>query len=211
MTKYTKVGIRLEPDKYNGDTEQGWWDDEHWAKFKHLVPPYETMAKWCQAIKERNGVPYTYLQIGMPSDDYARAFPGHMLFNDNSRLGMGHIRPSVSFDYTDPDFQAHMLSTFKRLRKEGMGGIKFDYPEFGWHPEGGFENRYATTAFAYREIFRVVREGLGPDAFVNKPHSRHQRNSLLGPDSRIGGLPARLDGYQPLHLADGDDQRLALV
>jgi len=27
VTKYTKVGIRLEPDSYLGNTEQGWWDD----------------------------------------------------------------------------------------------------------------------------------------------------------------------------------------
>ena len=72
LTKYTKVGIRLEPDKYNGDTEQGWWDDAHWAQYGHLVPPYDTFAKWCAAIRERDGVPYTYFQVGMPSDGWAK-------------------------------------------------------------------------------------------------------------------------------------------
>lgn len=173
VTRYTKVGIRLEPDTYcnkTGDTEQGWWDDAHWAQFGHLVPPYETFAKWCAAIKAREGIPYTYFQVGMPSDDYARAFPGHMLFNDISRLQVRHAhhQPLVSYDYTDPDFQKHMLEVWKRLRKDGMCGIKFDYPETGWRPEGGFEDRHATAAFAYREVFRLCREGLGPDAFLDE-------------------------------------------
>jgi hypothetical protein len=173
VTKFTKVGIRLEPDFYcnrDGNTEQGWWDDAHWSEFGHLVPPYETFAKWCAAIRERDGVPYTYLQVGMPSDDYARAFPGHMLFNDISRLQVfhPHHQPLVSYDYTDPDFQKHLREVWARLRRDGMRGIKFDYPETGWRPEGGFENRHATTAFAYREAFRLCREGLGADAFIDE-------------------------------------------
>ena len=174
LTKYTKVGIRLEPDTYcwmsNGNTQQGWWDDAHWAKYGHLVPPYETFAKWCAAIRERDGIPYTYFQMGMPSDDYARAFPGHMLFNDISRLALlhNHHQPLVSFDYTDPDFQKHVSDVWQRLRRDGIRGVKFDYPETAWRPEGGFENRYATTAFAYREAFRLAREGLGPEAFLDE-------------------------------------------
>ena len=173
VTKYTKVGIRLEPDTYcynNGNTEQGWWDDAHWAQYGHLVPPYDTFAKWCAAIRERDGIPYTYFQVGMPSDDYARAFPGHMLSNDISRLQLfhRHHQPLVSLDYTDPDFKKHMLAVWTRLRQDGIRGIKFDYPETGWRPEGGFENRHATTAFAYREAFRLCREGLGADAFIDE-------------------------------------------
>ncbi|MBM4156511.1 MAG: hypothetical protein FJ221_16005 [Lentisphaerae bacterium] len=173
VTRYTKVAIRLEPDSYcykDGNTEQGWWDDAHWSRFGHLVPPYETFAKWCAAIRERDGIPYTYFQVGMPSDDYARAFPGHMLFNDVSRLQVKHPhhQPLVSFDYTDPEFQAHVRNVWSRLRKDGMRGIKFDYPETGWRPEGGFEDRHATAASAYREPFRLCREGLGPDALIDE-------------------------------------------
>ena len=173
VTKYTKVAIRLEPDTYcdrDGNTEQGWWDDAHWSRFGHLVPPYETFGKWCAAIKERDGIPYTYFQVGMPSDDYARAFPGHMLFNDISRLQFRHphYQPLVSYDYTDPEFRKHMQEVWSRLRKDGICGIKFDYPETGWRPEGGFENRHATTASAYRESFRLCREGLGPDALIDE-------------------------------------------
>ena len=170
FTKYTKVAIRLEPDKYHGDTEQGWWDDAHWQQYGHLVPPYETFAKWCSAISERDGVPYTYFQLGMPSDDYAKAFPGHMLFNDISTLGKKHMhhQPYVTYDYTDPDFQKRTLAMWQRLRSEGMRGIKFDYPETAWRPEGGFEDRYATTAAAYRKAFQLAREGLGPDALLDE-------------------------------------------
>lgn len=173
FTKYTKVAIRLEPDTYcykDGNTEQGWWDDAHWAQYGHLVPPYETFAKWCAAIRERDGIPYTYFQVGMPSDDYARAFPGHMLFKDISRLAVRHAHhePLVSYDYTAADFQQRTLAMWQRLRRDGIRGIKFDYPETGWRPEGGFENRHATTAFAYREAFRLCREGLGADAFLDE-------------------------------------------
>ncbi len=174
FTKYTKVAIRLEPDTYcykdQGNTEQGWWDDEHWEKYGHLVPPYETFAKWSKAISDRNGIPYTYFQVGLPSNDYARTFPGHMLFNDISRLAVqhNHHQPLVTYDYTDPEFQKRTLSMWKRLRSEGIRGIKFDYPETGWRPEGGFENRYATSAFAYRETFRLCREGLGSEAFLDE-------------------------------------------
>jgi hypothetical protein len=181
ITKYTKVAIRLEPDTYcyhDGNTEQGWWDDAHWSKYGHLVAPYETFAKWCTALKARDGIPFTYFQVGLPSDDYARAFPGHMLFNDISRLQVKHPhhQPLVTYDYTDPDFRKHVLETWRRLKSDGMAGIKFDYPETGWRPEGGFENKYATTAFAYREVFRLCREGLGPEAFI------HERN--LGESGR---------------------------
>ena len=181
ITKYTKVAIRLEPDTYcyhNGNTEQGWWDDAHWSKYGHLRAPYETFDRWCAAVHKLEGIPFTYFQVGLPSDDYARAFPGHMLFNDISRLQVKHPhhQPLVTYDYTDPDFRKHVLDTWNRLKKDGMVGIKFDYPETGWRPEGGFENKYATTAFAYREVFRLCREGLGPEAFI------HERN--LGESSR---------------------------
>ncbi len=176
VTKYTKVALRLEPDTYcynhDGNTEQGWWDDAHWSQYGHLRAPYETFAKWCAALRERDGIPFTYFQVGLPSDDYAQAFPGHMLFNDISRLQVRHPhhQPLVAYDYTDPDFQRHTLATWRRLKLEGMVGIKFDYPETGWRPEGGFEDPHATTAYAYREVFRLCREGLGPDAFI------HERN-----------------------------------
>lgn len=173
ITKYTKVAVRLEPDSYcykNGNTEQGWWDDAHWSKFGHLVKPYDTFAKWCAAVKVRNGIPFTYFQSNMPSDDFAKAHPDWMLGKDISKLNTyhPHHQPLVRMDYTNPAFQQYMLSVWKRLRADGMVGIKFDYPETAWCPSGGFADPKATTTSAYRETFQLCREGLGPDARIHE-------------------------------------------
>jgi hypothetical protein len=172
LTKYTKVAVRLEPDTYcyqDGNTEQGWWDDAHWSRFGHLNPPYETFAKWCAAVKERNGIPFTYFQSGMPSDDFARAHPSWMLYNDISKIHLyhRHHQPFVRYDYTDKEFKQYTLAMWKRLRKDGMVGIKFDYPETAWN-SGGFEDSLATTTSAYRQMFQLCREGLGPDARIHE-------------------------------------------
>ncbi|MFH1265041.1 MAG: hypothetical protein ABIK89_04895, partial [Planctomycetota bacterium] len=184
--KYAPVALRLVPDKYLGDSEQGWWDDKHWRKFGHYTKPHETSRKWGEAMARRGGLPSTYVQTGMPSDDYARAFPGHMLFNDISKLDLKHSHhlPYVAFDYTDPDFQRHLREVWSRLREGGVRGVMFDYPETGWRFEGGFEDKYATTASAYRTIFALAREAAGPDFFI------HERN--LGYPNTPGGEPAPL-------------------
>lgn len=171
LTKYTKVAIRLEPDFYcykDGNTEQGWWDDEHWSQYGHLVEPYETFAKWCKAIRERNGIPYTYFQCSMPSDDFAKAHPEWMLGKDISKLHLNHPhhQPNVRYDYTNKEFQDHVRSVWNRLHKDGMGGIKFDYPETAWNPEGGFTDPLATTTSAYRTLFQLAREGLGKEGHL---------------------------------------------
>ncbi|MFA6129286.1 MAG: hypothetical protein WC699_18445 [Bacteroidales bacterium] len=174
MLKTIPVAVRLEPDTYcgadNGNTEQGWWDDAHWLKYKHLTPPYDTFKKWIQAVKERGGTTETYFQCGMPSDDYAEAFPGHMLRNDISSLHRrhAHIHPLVTYDATDPGFQSHMRNVWAYLKEAGLGGVKFDYPDIAWRPEGGFEDKYATTASAYRTWFQLCREGLGPEALIHE-------------------------------------------
>ena len=182
LLKTIPVTVRLEPDTYgwtnNGNTEQGWWDDAHWLKYGHLVPPYDTFKKWIQAVKERGGNAETYFQCGMPSDDYAEAFPGHMLHNDISNLHRRHthITPSVTYDATDPGFQAHMRQVWGYLKESGLAGVKFDYPDIAWRPEGGFEDTHATTAAAYRAWFQLCRDGLGPDALI---HERALGNNCL--------------------------------
>lgn len=173
LTKYTKVAVRLEPDTYcykDGNTEQGWWDDEHWSKYGHLVKPYDTFAKWCVAVKERNGVPLTYFQSSMPSDDFAMAHPDWMLNNDISKLQLyhRHHQPNVRYDYTDKGFQKHISSVWQRLKSDGIAGIKFDYPETAWNPEGGFEDKKATTTSAYRQLFQLCRDGLGTVGLLNE-------------------------------------------
>jgi hypothetical protein len=54
------------------------------------MKPYETFSKWCKAVKERNGIPFTYFQSGMPSNDFAAAHPDWMLNNDISNLHLFH-------------------------------------------------------------------------------------------------------------------------
>ncbi|VGO18619.1 alpha-amylase family protein [Pontiella sulfatireligans] len=171
---YSPVAVRVEPDYYcygkHGNTQQGWYDDEHWAKYNTLREPYPTFGSFCAAVAERGGIPFTYFQVGMPSNDFALEHPDWMLNNDISRLHLfhGHNRPPVSYDPTDPGFKAYMLAMWQRLRAEGMKGIKFDYPETGWHPEGGFEDPYATTLSAYRSYYETCREGLGPGAYLHE-------------------------------------------
>jgi hypothetical protein len=56
----------------------------------------------------------------------------------------------------------------------------FDYPNTGWAEAGGMEDPYATTASAYRNIFRMPFEGLGPECYI------HERNLARGSDVSLG-------------------------
>ncbi len=200
--KYSPVGVRLLPDSYAADNCDGWWDEEHWQRCAPTFAepggcykaPYETTAKWCQAIRARGGIPIGYMRTNGRSDDYARAFPGHMLFNDPDRqhrrtVGLrwwekdwpAERRDLVGYDFTDPDFLKHMRDVYANLRQAGLAGIFYDYPKItGWCLEGGFEDRHATTARAYRNIFQVARDGLGKDALLQ------ERAYFLGSDVSLG-------------------------
>ncbi|MBK1855043.1 hypothetical protein JO972_08740 [Verrucomicrobiaceae bacterium 5K15] len=180
LTKYTEPMLRLEPDKYHLDTEQGWWDDQRFRQYGHLVPPYETVASWCKALEERGCSGYTYMQLGMPSDDFAKAHPEWMLFNDISELdrrGPGyedkknkhnHHQPYVTYDYTDKEYSKHFVKVWSAIRKAGVRGVKVDYPATAWRPEGGFDDRYASTNSAYRRAFSLLREAMGEDGLIDE-------------------------------------------
>ncbi len=188
LARYTPLAVRLEPDTYcygnQGDTQQGWWDDAHWralgpgngdAKGEgegSLRKPHDTFASFCKAVAELGCVPFTYFQSSMPSNDFAAAHPDWMLGNDISLLHATHPhhRPHVRYDFTDPGFRDHCRKVWQRLRKAGLRGVKFDYPETAWAHGGGFEDRSFTTVSAYRELFRLCRAGLGRRAFL------HERN-----------------------------------
>jgi hypothetical protein len=190
--RYTRVGVRLVPDIYEGtssrykdpreagldprifsadrNTEQGWWDDEHWQRFGHYTAPYETSAKWASAVRERGGVPITYVQTGHVSYDYAKKFHGHMLRNDITeldRIFIGH-HPYVKYDYTDPEFRSHLREVWDRLGRGGVQGVFFDYPDQAWIETGGFEDPKATTTSAYRGVFDLVKPALGPETFIQE-------------------------------------------
>jgi hypothetical protein len=93
--RYTTAGIRLVPDCYDKNNENGWWDDAHWQQHGsgsvqsdiplssgHLRAPCETTAKWAGAVSALGGIPFIYFQTAVRSDDYAEQYPEQMLFNE---------------------------------------------------------------------------------------------------------------------------------
>jgi hypothetical protein len=196
ILKYTPVAVRLVPDNYDKINEQGWWDEKHWQMHgrdeRCIVPvneqgghyrkPYETSAKWCQAIIERGGIPITYFQPGIRSDDYAEAFPEHMTFNESHhyfRDANGEKLPQTpgicnkginrsSYDYSDPGFLQHLDTVYSDLSKAGLKGIFFDYPDRAFPFFGGLEDRKMTASRAYRNVYAKAREHLGPVCYLQE-------------------------------------------
>jgi hypothetical protein len=174
--KYGPFAVRLEPDDYAlPSNAQGWWDDAHWQRYKggQLLAPYDTIVKWGGKIRALGGIPFIYCQTAKRSQDYCEQFPEQMLFNRaDAKRSKGPIgwwgregdATAIywTYDFTDPGFIAHMKDVYRNLRAGGVQGIKFDYPDTGWAYDGGFEDKYATTTSAYRNIFRLAYEGLGP-------------------------------------------------
>jgi hypothetical protein len=204
--KYSRAAVRLVPDSYNPSNQQGWWDDRHWQREDtdrdssgngRYVKPFETSKKWGRAVTELGGIPLMYFQTGFRSEDYAEAFPGHMLFN-KTYAWKGEPQDLQSelftdwhktwarngqvwgYDYTDPDFLKHLQEVYANLKTGGIKGLMFDYPASGWALAGGMEDPYSTTAAAYRNIFRMPHDGLGLESYV------HERNMQRGSDISIG-------------------------
>lgn len=214
ITRYTRVAIRLVPDAYGDNNQQGWWDDEHWATHgdgmsaegANYVEPFLTTQSWAKYILDKGGIPITYFQSGRRSEDFAEAFPGYMLFNDKYRvinqpdrflLRVEHSaeygeeggyynhwwkdKMLWSYDFTDPGFTGHMREVYRALENAGIQGIMYDYPEVtSWAFEGGFEDKSATTARAYRNMFRLAYDGLGKEAYLD------ERCLLRGSDLTLG-------------------------
>jgi hypothetical protein len=204
---YSRAAVRLVPDCYSNNNQQGWWDDEHFQMHGSTnldgfeggtyKAPYETSEKWGQAIIERGGIPLTYCQTGFRSEDYAHAFPEHMLFNSATAwMNPSYERPLDDeefwgnawtksyrvwgYDYTDPDFVEHMRQVYADYRSGGIKGLMYDYPARGWASGGGMEDPYATTARAYRDIFQLAQDGLGDECYL------HERNMERGSDITLG-------------------------
>lgn len=228
ITKYTKAAIRLVPDAYGPNNQQGWWDDEHWGKYNepmstdkpHYTAPYLTTESWAKAIRNKGGYPFTYMQSGRRSEDFVKLHPDWMLFNDPYRVVVGSSRlvqelsyPSEfsegysnhwwtdkmlwGYDFTDPGFISHMQTVYAHLKQAGIKGIFYDYPEpTAWDYEGGFENKYATTAWAYRQMFKLAFDGLGKDVLLQ------ERNVARGSDIALGLIASQrvwgdTDGITP--------------
>lgn len=200
FTKYSRVAIRLVPDAYGPDNQQGWWDDKHWAMWgdpgsadgANYVEPYLTTESWCSEIIRKGGIPMTYFQTNRRSEDFVRSHPDYMLFNDPYKISCEHITRlrhnceygseltgyhrqwwsednMFGYDFTDTAFVDHMKTVYSNLKNAGIKGIMYDYPEAtGWAFAGGFDDRYSTTAGAYRAIFRLASEGLGEDSYIDE-------------------------------------------
>jgi hypothetical protein len=56
----------------------------------------------------------------------------------------------------------------------------YDFAWSGWPDEGGMEDETSTSAAAYRKIFRLAQEGLGPVCWI------HERNLERGSDMALG-------------------------
>ena len=205
--QYSPVAVRLVPDNYEQNNEQGWWDDGHWRKYgrkerctvdRHYKEPYETTEKWAGKITELGGIPITYFQPGIRSEDYAAAYPGHMLYNEKQRfirvnkrvvgdphtlIGIAGIPDLLdpnnwidgygklyaeSYDFTDPGFLEHWNQVNINLKNGGVRGIFYDYPDRAYPARGGLEDRSATALKAYTNVFRIPHEVLGPDAFLQE-------------------------------------------
>lgn len=230
--KYSPVAVRLVPDCYEQNNQQGWWDDEHWRMHgrnercvveSHYCAPYETTAKWAGKVTELGGIPLTYFQPGIRSEDYAKAYPGHMLYNQSQKLVwrdgkvVGDPHPLIgtrgtadrpksgrtipgygklfaeSYDYTDRGFLAHWRDVNRDLSRGGVQGVFYDYPDRAFAVRGGFEDRYATATHAYRNVYRIARQELGPEAYLQE---------RLGP-----GSDATLDVVSSVRTA-GDNNAL---
>lgn len=220
--RYSPVAIRLVPDAYEENNEQGWWDEKHWQMYGtgkyanppdrncdvapgHYKKPYETTRKWAQAIRERGGIPLTYFQTGRRSEDYVIAHPDHMLFNrtdvkvpDDDFM----IRGKGGYDFTDPGFVAHMQEVYRNLAEGGVQGLMYDYPYTARARFGGMEDQYSTMAAAYRQTFQLARTGLGPDAYLD------ERNLDYGSDITLGIVSSQriwgdTDKMSPLMITRG--------
>jgi hypothetical protein len=208
---YSPVCIRLVPDNYEQNNEQGWWDDEHWQQYGrkerciveggHYKAPYETTEKWAGAILELGGIPITYIQPGVRSEDYADIHPRHMLFNDPHRCifregecitdphqimgGIYRKRYQENYDYTDSGFVSHVKEVYTHLRNGGVKGSFYDYPERVFPVLGGMDDPYATAASHYRKVFCLAREGFGKPAYIQ------ERNITLGSDITLGAVASQ--------------------
>lgn len=235
--KYSTVAIRLVPDCYRYNSQNGWWDDKHWAMYGSAFhtpvkgpfyrPPYDTTAKWCGKIREMGGIPLTYFATNWRSEDYAEAHPDHMLYNkrfawkktlgeykkefskyvllnkkcyankprskelqdappevhpETYRACLGRNRDLWGHDITDPGFSKHMREVYKNLKDGGLGGMMYDYPWSAW-VLGGLEDKYCTMGAAYRRVFQLAYEELGPECWI------HERACKKGSDMAVG-LPA---------------------
>jgi hypothetical protein len=185
---------RINQQGWWDDRHWAMWGDKASADSNNYCSPYLTTESWCRKVIDKGGLPLTYFQSGRRSEDFVRKNPSFMLFNDPYKMATGQVdrlkrlnydlggesdegylnqwwdeENMVGYDFTDTGFIAHMKNVYGNLKKAGMKGLMFDYPEStAWAFEGGFDDRYATTALAYRNMLRLAYEGLGEDSYIDE-------------------------------------------
>lgn len=157
---YSPAGVRLVPHIQQPENEAGWWDDAHWSKYGYYVTPYETTPKWTKAVKALGGVPITFMESAAVSQDYATANPGHLLPKSSGQT-------ALCGDYTSEGYRKHMVGVWDALWNGGVKGAVLDSSD-AWHETGGFADKYATTASAYRSVFDLAKIGLGSDSYIEE-------------------------------------------
>ncbi len=176
------------------DKHWAMWGDNASTDSNNYCAPYLTTESWCSKIIEKGGLPLTYFQSGRRSEDFVKEHPSYMLFNDPYKMATGQVdkmkhlnydlggesdegylvqwwdeENMSGYDFTDEGFINHMKNVYSNLKKAGIRGLMFDYPEAtAWAFNGGFDDRYATTASAYRNMLRLAGEGLGEDSYVDE-------------------------------------------
>jgi hypothetical protein len=176
------------------DKHWAMWGDPTSADGCNYCAPYPTTESWCRKVIEKGGLPLTYFQSGRRSEDFVKEHPSYMLFNDPYKIATGqadkmkHLNYDlggessegylnqwwaeenmVGYDFTDEGFINHMKNVYANLKKAGIRGLMFDYPEStAWALNGGFEDKYATTALAYRNMLKLAFEGLGDDSYIDE-------------------------------------------
>lgn len=194
--KYARAAVRLVPDCYEEDNEQGWWDDEHFRMHgsgnavpgevsvkRHYEEPYETTASWATAVQKLGGIPLLYVQTGKRSQDYARTYPGHMLFNQSDAYIPDFtwtVLAKASYDFTDQEFVTHMKDVYRNFKEGGLKGLMFDYTNTGWAQYGGMDDPYSTVSAAYRRIYELAYQGMGEESYI------HERCLERGSDVTLG-------------------------
>jgi hypothetical protein len=185
---------RINQQGWWDDKHWAMWGDKSSTDSNNYCAPYLTTESWCRKIIAKGGIPLTYFQSARRSEDFVKQNPSFMLFNDPYKLATGqtdrlkHLNYDlggesdegylnqwwdeenmVCYDFTDKGFVQHMKDVYSNLRKSGLKGLMFDYPEStAWAFEGGFDDKYATTASAYREMLSLAYEGLGEDSYIDE-------------------------------------------
>lgn len=199
--KYSKAAVRLVPDCYEKNNEQGWWDDKHFQMHgsgnavpgevtvkHHYEKPYETTKKWATAVKDLGGIPLLYVQTGKRSQDYAEEYPNHMLFNESNAYIPDFtwtVDAKASYDFTDTGFINHMKEVYQRFKNGGLEGLMFDYTNTGWAQYGGMDDSYSTASEAYRKIYELAQEGMGDNSYI------HERCLERGSDITLGTVSSQ--------------------